>query len=384
MRKTVALLVLNPFTNDSRVLKEALSLKHAGYEPFIVALHESSLAEVDLVQGIPVRRIRLFTRRWPRIIPVQVLKYLEWLWRASLLARKSDYLHCNDLQTLPVGALARLFRRKRVRVVYDAHEFETNDVANEARWRIRTKEFMERALIRHADATLTVSDSIAVEYSRMYPIEKPTLVLNCPPLIPVPQADLFRERLGISTDSIIFLYQGGLAPGRGIESIMDTFGSLPDSQRVVVFMGYGPMTDIIRRAASNSPNIFYHPAVAPDVLPEFTASADVGLCLIQNLCRSYYYCLPNKLFEYLMAGLPVLVSDLYELRRIVEEHAIGWVVPDNQENAILDAIQDIDRKVLASYGQAVLHCREQYHWGEQENRLLQVYEKLSLKASASR
>lgn len=376
MRKTVALLALNPFTNDSRVLKEALSLRDSGYAPSVIALHENSLAETDSTQGIPVHRIRLFTRNWPKIMPIQILKYVEWLWRAFLLARKSDYLHCNDLQTLPIGAVARLIRGKRVRIVYDAHEFEINDVANEAEWRIRIKAFMERALIKFADTTITVSDSIAVEYARMYAIEKPELVMNCPPLIPELQANLFRERLGIAADSIIFLYQGGLAPGRGIEKIIRTFNRLPNHQRVVVFMGYGPMVEDVLQAAANSPNIFFHPAVAPDVLPKFTASADVGLCLIQNLCRSYYYCLPNKLFEYLMASLPVVVSDLPELRRMVADHAIGWIVPENQGSAIDDVIQQIDRQALASRKQAIRLCRDRYHWGEQEIKLLQAYKKL--------
>lgn len=379
MNKTVALLVLNPFTNDSRVLKEAQSLKRAGYEPFVVALHESDLPERETVHGIDVQRVRLLSRGWPKVLPVQLFKYVEWLWRAFLLARKAAIVHCNDLPTLPAGAVARMLSLKRTRVVYDAHEFEINDVANEPRWKIRVKSLMERFWIRHADATMTVSESIAEEYVRMYGIAKPALVLNCPPLAPPPKADIFRSTLGIAKDAIIFLYQGGLAPGRGIEPIIDAFKRMPDDKRVVVFMGYGPLAGSIAHAAAASPNIYYHPAVSPDDLPSYTASADVGLCLIENLCLSYFYCLPNKLFEYIMASLPVVVSDLPELRRMVTDHAIGWIVPDDQENAINNAIQHIDRQALASCEQAMRRCREQYHWGEQENKLLQVYEKLNAK-----
>ncbi|CAB3649214.1 glycosyltransferase family 4 protein [Achromobacter dolens] len=379
MNKTVALLVLNPFTNDSRVLKEAQSLKRAGYEPFVVALHESGLPERETVHGIDVRRVRLLSRGWPKVLPVQLFKYVEWLWRAFLLARKAAIVHCNDLPTLPAGAVARMLGRKRTRVVYDAHEFEINDVANEPRWKIRVKSMMERFWIRHADATMTVSESIAEEYVRMYGIAKPALVLNCPPLAPPPKADIFRSTLGIAKDAIIFLYQGGLAPGRGIEPIIDAFKRMPDDKRVVVFMGYGPLAGSIAQAAAASANIYYHPAVSPDDLPSYTASADVGLCLIENLCLSYFYCLPNKLFEYIMASLPVVVSDLPELRRMVTDHAIGWIVPDGQETAITNAIQHIDRQALASCEQAMRRCRELYHWGEQEKKLLQVYKKLNAK-----
>jgi glycosyltransferase involved in cell wall biosynthesis len=359
------------------VLKEALSLKHAGYQPQVIALHENNLAEEEIVQSIPVRRIRLPSRGWPRILPVQAFKYLEWLWRAFFLARQSDILHCNDLQTLPVGAMARILSRKRSRVVYDAHELEINDVANESRWMIRIKQIMERILIRHADATITVSESIAAEYSRMYGIEKPALVLNCPPLTPLPHADIFREKLSIPRDSIIFLYQGGLAPGRGIESLMAAFRDLPDRKRVVVFMGYGPLADAIKQAASQYPNIFYYAAVSPAVLPAYTASADVGLCLIENLCLSYYYCLPNKLFEYLMAGLPVLVSDLQELRRFVQEHPVGQIVAGGNVQSIQKAVMQLDSTTIEAYGKDVLATRLIFHWAAQEKTLLTVYSRVS-------
>lgn len=377
MRKTVALLVLNPFTNDSRVLKEALSLKHAGYDPFVVALHEQGLAEQDTVHGIVVKRIRLLSRGWPKVLPIQVFKYFEWLWRAFLLSHKAHIVHCNDLPTLPAGAVARMLSRKRTRVVYDAHEFEINDVANEPRWKIRVKSFMERFWIRHADATMTVSESIADEYVRMYGIPKPALVLNCPPLAPLPEADIFRSTLGIPQDAIIFLYQGGLAAGRGIEPIIEAFKGLPDSRRVVVFMGYGPMASAIKQAAAEHRNIYYHPAVSPDVLPAYTASADVGLCLIENLCLSYFYCLPNKLFEYLMAGLPVIVSDLQELRRFVRAHPVGPVLPGTDDESIRQAVAQLDEIALAGYADAVRSVRSVFHWQAQESVLLDVYARLS-------
>lgn len=377
MSKTVALLVLNPFTNDSRVLKEALSLKRAGYAPLVVALHEQGLAERETVHGIAVIRIRLFSRGWPKVLPVQVFKYFEWLWRAFLLARKSDLVHCNDLPTLPAGAVARLLSRKRTRVVYDAHEFEINDAANEPHWKIRIKSQMERFWIRHADATLTVSESIADEYVRMYGIAKPALVLNCPPLAPLPDADIFRETFGIPQDTLIFLYQGGMAPGRGIESIIAAFRDMPDDKRVVVFMGYGPMVGAIQQAAARHSTIYYHPAVSPDVLPAYTASADVGLCLIENLCLSYFYCLPNKLFEYLMAGLPVMVSDLQELRRFVECNAIGPVLPGGDAQSIRQAVAQLDPIAIETYADAVKSARKTFHWQAQEDVLLDVYARLS-------
>ncbi|MNR18243.1 hypothetical protein D3C85_1349630 [compost metagenome] len=144
-------------------------------------------------------------------------------------------------------------------------------------------------------------------------------------------------------------------------------------------MGYGPMAGVIQQAASEHPNIFYHPAVSPDVLPAYTASADVGLCLIENLCLSYYYCLPNKLFEYLMAGLPVLVSDLQELRRFVQEHPVGQIVLQSDSTAIREAVMAMDDAAIDSHTQAALEARTQFHWQAQERVLLEVYAQVGLR-----
>lgn len=147
---------------------------------------------------------------------------------------------------------------------------------------------------------------------------------------------------------------------------------MPDNSRVVVFMGYGPLATMIQDAAATHGNIYYHPAVSPDVLPAYTASADVGLCLIENLCLSYNYCLPNKLFEYLMAGLPVLVSDLQELRRFVRQHPVGPIVATDAQ-AIRNTATGIDRIQISAYRQAVHTARTIFHWQAQERELLRVY-----------
>lgn len=369
----IASVVLNSFINDSRVLKSARSLRAHGHEVKVVALHEKGLPECEAVGDIDVQRIKLSTKDWSKNRLVQLIKYLEFLLRSMGLYRYAEVVHCNDLNALPVGALLKVLSLGRIKVVYDAHEYESNQVPNQSRLSIKLLQLLEGGLIRFADAVITVSEGIAREYARLYVIEKPTLVLNCPLYQEVEKKDRFRERFGISPEATIFLYQGGVSGGRGIERILDTFASLADPRLVVVVMGYGPLVGLVEAYAAKYDNIFYHPAVAPEGLLEYTASADCGLCLIEDSCFSYRYCLPNKLFEYIMAGLPALVSGLPELKGLVIEEGIGEVIDKDDCEGLAEAIErfkDLDRSRLRAN---LLRTARKYCWEEQETALAAIY-----------
>lgn len=375
--KTVANIVLNAFTNDSRVLKEAVSLHKNGYGVTVVALHENGLEEKEEIQGIPVHRVWLRSRDWPKNRPVQLLKYFEFIYKVVKAYKSYDILHCNDLNTLPVGVLVKKFLNKRVKVVYDAHEYEINDKPGQSRLSIKLHYLLEKSFIGYADKVITVSNGIAEAYARQYGIEKPALVLNTPYLQKkVERKDLFRKRFGITHDKVICLYQGGLSRGRGIEVLLEAFKAV-DKRFVIVFMGYGPLEGLIREEAARHDNIFFHEAVRPDILLDYTGSADFGISTIENSCLSYYYCLPNKMFEYLMAEIPVIVSSLYEMKRIVEQENIGVVASENTPEALRRAIEKIvtlDRRLLLDN---IIKLKTYYCWEEQEKTLLQTYKEIS-------
>ena len=370
--KKVTLIVLNNFTNDSRVLKEAISLKNGGYAVTVVALHEGELLEFETIEGIDVHRIRLKSRLWTKVRMVQILKYLEFIYRLIKEYRDIDIVHCNDLVTLPLGVILQKFNKK-IKIVYDAHEYETETHYSKG-VRKKIAQILEKRLIGYANAVLTVSDKIANEYVRLYNIKKPALVLNTPPLKEVEKKDIFRQRFNIEAEKTIFLYQGSLNRGRGIELILETFTTV--TKGVVVFMGYGMLEPLIKEYAQKYNNIFFHEAVAPEVVLDYTSSADFGLSLIEDSCLSYRYCLPNKMFEYTMVGMAVIVSNLPEMRRIVEEYGVGVVVQDKSVDGLKDAIAKavvLDKNTLAHNIQKL---RLKYNWQEQEQVLLKVYNEL--------
>jgi len=374
--KKVTSLVLNNFTNDSRVLKENISLQKAGYYVNVVALYDITLKEYEKVQNVPVSRIRLKTRNWSKNKAIQLIKYLEFLFRVVKQYKNSDIIHCNDLNSLPIGVIIKKFFNRKVKIVYDAHEYEINDIPNQSTKSIKIKFYIEKFFIKYADKVITVSNAIADEYVKLYDIEKPALVLNTPSFKAIKKKNIFRETLGIDNKNRIFLYQGGLSKGRGIEILLNVFKTIKNDEVVIVFMGYGPLESLIEEASKEYKNIYLHKTVPPEILLDYTSSADFGISTIEDCCLSYRYCLPNKMFEYLMAEIPVVVSNLYEMKRLVESNGIGIVAQQNTTEGLIVAIKEainLDKKQLEVNIQKV---KSVYNWENQEKVLLSVYKDL--------
>lgn len=370
----VANIVLNDFTNDSRVLKISKTLGKSGANVTVFAMHNEGLAEFSKEEFFTTERVKLSSRKWSKRRIIQVVKYIEFIFRTFSRTKGYDHIHCNDLNSLPIGVMRKLASSK-VKLIYDAHEYETemNGVKGVEKKIIK---IMEKLLIGFADKVITVSDSIAEEYVRLYNIEKPHLVLNCPAYIDVSKNNLFRESFAIHAEQKIFLYQGALNKGRGIEILLEAFKKLNDSKKVLVVMGYGELERMVKLEADNSANIFFQPAVKPEVVLNYTSSADFGVSFIEDSCLSYRYCLPNKMFEYTMAGLPVLVSNLVEMKKFVEEHSVGVVSDENTVNGFYDAFSKIEEFDYESLKSNLKKVRKSYCWESQEVELLKAYKEL--------
>ncbi|GAB5477332.1 MAG: glycosyltransferase [Marinobacter nauticus] len=376
VKKKIVNIVLNNYVNDARVSKTSSSLSRNDHEVEIVAVHADGLSVSETKDGVNVTRVKVITKNLPKTKPVQLLKYFEFLVRVFFRYRnKVDIVHCNDLNAMPVGYLLKKFSKNKVSIIYDCHEYETERDGMSS-FEKRILKFFERYLIKFADSVLTVSDSIARCYSEDYGIDKPKLVLNCPVLTEEKKRDLFRETFGIRPDQTVFLYQGGLKSGRGIELILEAFADLESDRNVLVCMGYGPLEAAIQEKARKYNTVFFHPAVNQDVLLKYTSSADYGILFYEDTCLNHRYCSPNKIFEYLMAGLPVLTSNLYEIRRLVEKEGVGIVAEENTvesfRNAVIASLEQDYSAIQAN----VFNARKKYCWEEQEKVLKEVYDNI--------
>ena len=372
----VANLVFNSFINDSRVEKTSNSLANNGYRVEVIAHLDKGLKEIEQKNGYMVKRLGYLDRTVTKSKIGKLKAYLTFLKESVLYCKDFDILHCNDINMLPIAVIVKKYFNKNVKIVYDAHEYETETYALHGIQKKITK-LNEKSLIKYADRVITVSDSIANEYVNLYNIKKPALVLNAPPYKEIKRQDRFREAFGIEGKTI-FLYQGGLGKNRGVELLLEVFKAIEDDESVMIFMGYGELEELIIEASQEHKNIFFHQAVSPDVLLDYTVSADFGIATIEDSCLSYRYCLPNKLFEYIMAEVPLIVSNLPEMSKVVKDNEIGVVLEEETIHGVTEAIKKavaLDKKAINGNLKKV---KQNYNWEEQEKILLKVYKELSV------
>jgi len=376
----IAALVINAFTHDTRVQKEAKALARAGYRVRVFALHGPGLPREKARDGYTVEWIHLRSRPWGTSLAIRLLKYLEFCVRAvcRICSRRPDVVHAHDVNALvPAYVAARLCR---ARLVYDAHELWAERRATLLRSNLarRLVRWIEGVLSRRADAVVTVNPSIAGLLARQYHIPTPVVVMHCQEYQEVERNDVLRRELGIPPDRRIVIYAGLFAPGRGLETLVEAAGYL--DQAVVVLMGKDGMNGRLQRLVAERglrDRVFIRAPVSPDDVTRYLASADVGVMPTQDVDLSYHYSAGNKLFHYLMAGIPVAVSDQPEKRRIVETYGVGVVFDQTDPRSIacaINALLEDEATYRAMCERARRAVREVLNWDVEARKLLDLYE----------
>ena len=286
--------------------------------------------------------------------------------------------HASDLYTLP--AMRAAARQHRARLVYDARELYPYVASTVRRpWVRAVWRFVEGRHIHHADAVFTVSDSIAERLAQTYGLPRPTVLHNVPPYRAVTSSGYLRAQTGVAPGTIVLLHQGQIQRGRGgvllVEAMREVEGA------VLVFLGGGPLKPMLQQHVAEAglgDRIRFLNPVPPDALLPITASADVGITLLEDTCLNHRFALPNKLFEYLMAGLPVLASDLPEIRGVVETFDVGRVVDPAARTALVKTLQHMvdDKEARARWAGHTPRVFETFSWEKASQRFTQTYQKL--------
>jgi len=372
--------VLNNFRFDGRVLKETKSIADNYFDKiYIAALWEDGVDEKEILDAKrEIWRVRLRSRKLPKDMFFQTLKYIEWIVKIYFRYKEEKVLvvHCHDLAALPVGVLFKLC--KRTRVIYDAHELETEQeigYREKPSLRKRISCLIERLLIPAADAMITVSPSIQRWYAEHFPQVPIDLVRN----IPANSQSLggtypLRSQLKIPDNALLFLYLGILASGRGIQIALNAFRDLHVSHHLA-FMGSGPLHEEIIDAIKDCPRFHLLNPVPPHEVVHYSSGADVGICLYEDTCLSLRYSLPNKLFESLLGGVPVLASDLPDQAAIVRAYNAGWVVQNNTES-IANFLIGLTAEEVKRMRSGLTERVKDLSWDSEAQVLLCLYKKV--------
>ncbi|WP_420454407.1 glycosyltransferase [Rubrivirga sp.] len=282
--------------------------------------------------------------------------------RAAARERPAGLLLASDLYTLP--ALAPAARRHGAALVYDARElYAALDSAHGRPWVGRFWGAVERRFARRADAVLTVGDAIADRLADRAGIARPTVLYNAPERAGrVGARGALGRELSLPDDGrVVVLYQGLFRHGRGLPALVEATRRV-DGVRLVL-IGEGALADDLDAARETlGDRLVVHPFVPPDRLATLTPGADLGACLIEPLTESLRLSLPNKLFEYLAAGVPVLASPLPEIRAVVDR-GVGVLADPSDSESVADALRralDPDRR--ARWASAAPDALAPYTW----------------------
>jgi glycosyltransferase involved in cell wall biosynthesis len=367
--KKIIISVTNDLVSDQRVHRTALTLHEAGFDVVLVGrILPNSLI---LPEGpyrmhrmkVPFRKGFLF-----------YTTYNIWLF-FFLLIRKSDALLSNDLDTLPANFI--ISKIKSIPLIFDSHELFTEVpelVHRPFIKKIWTR--IEMMLLPRIKFGFTVCNSIAEIYRKNYNVNF-EVVRNLPcKSIPGPSVEkTFDDK------KKIIIYQGSLNIGRGIELVIEAMKYLDNF--LFIIAGEGDISKQLHELAKHpglEGKIHFLGKIPFSDLFKYTVQADLGISLEENLGMNYFYALPNKLFDYIQAQVPVLTSDFPEMGAIVRKYNIGFTTNERDAGKLAKIIEKTfeDKKKINTWKENLKTARLELCWENEKEKLINILKKTGL------
>ena len=359
----------NDISTDNRVNKVALMLLDLGYDVLWVGRKLKSSSPLN--RTYKTHRLKLFFTKG-------ALFYAEFNVRLFffLLTQKSDILLANDLDTLLANFLVSRLKRKEL--VYDTHEYflgvpeiQDNGLAKGV-WT-----FIERWIFPQLKTVFTVNNSIANLYEQDYGI-RPKVFRNISP-VNLPEKKKTRQELGLPADKQIIINQGsGMNVDRGIEEAFEAILKLDNT--ILLLVGSGDVIPKLKQKVEerNAQNkVMFVDRVPYQDLLQYTLNADVGISLDKDTNINYRFSLPNKLFDYIHCGSPVVCSNVIEVRSIVDEYGLGKSIEKVTPTNIAKALTVVLKKSKASYQDSLSVASKNLTWEKEKVGVEEVYKNIA-------
>jgi glycosyltransferase involved in cell wall biosynthesis len=367
----IAFSVTNCICHDQRVLKIAETVSRLNCNIIIIGRKSGDCCNYDSVPFKTKRFKMLFKRGFLfyKFFNIRIFFYL--------LFHKYDLLVSNDLDTLlPNYIVAKL---KQLPLVYDSHEYFTGvpEIQNRpfVKW---VWELIEKSIFPRLKYVITVSEPIASLYENMYHV-RPLVVRNFSKNADhiTPYA---RQEIDVPTNDLVLIIQGtGINIDKGAEELIDAVNISYEVTLLVV--GSGDVVPQLKHRVKElniGHKVKFIPTVSWEKLMKYTKSADIGMCIEKDTNLNYRYSLPNKLFDYIAAGIPVIASDLPETGKIISENGCGMIISFVTPEKISNALSELkDNPVkLAELKRNAIVTSKKLTWEIESEKVKEFYNKV--------
>jgi len=302
-----------------------------------------------------------------------LIQYAIFILQKSLKFRPT-HITCHNSMLLPLSWLAAKF--SGALLIYTPHELETERTHLKGLQK-RIEKVSERVFISSCAEVVVVCEPIAKWYVTRYKLKNVWTIRNLPKTLDVSiknkDRNLLRKIFKIPADSLVVIYQGIFGPARGTSELLKIFSSVECREIHLVLMGLGDESDVleIKSHVDKYSNIHFQPAVPMKDIVSYTASADIGIFISDITSLSYRYALPNKFFEYLHGGLPVIVSgNLEYLSGIVMGNQLGWV---SQFSDVKDTVVSIQPAEVETFKNKVVDYAKDAVWETDAIQYKKIY-----------
>ncbi len=367
LKESIAICTTSDISTDYRLHKMALTMLKAGHKPYFVARKRKGYKNIS--DSFPVKIMAMFFEKGP-------LFYLEFNIRLFfyLLSKPPDIIFSVDLDSLPASRFAKMFNRKSL--IFDSHEYFPEVPELQHRPAIKKVwQLLERWIIPGIDFGVTVCEPIADIYKEKY--NKTFKVIRNLPL-----ANKTEETLPKTKNSeFTMIYQGAVNIGRGLKESVESLLYLKNVNLIIVGNGdlFGEIKELIE-AHKLSHRVILTGRIPFQEIKKHTKKADLGLCIMENIGLNYYYSLPNRIFDYIQLGVPILAIDFPEIKKVVEGYDVGLCVSSLDPKKLAEAITQIreNGERFKSWKTNTSTAASELVWENEEQTLIDILTMISL------
>jgi len=364
-------ITINPIVFERRILNQADSARDAGHKVMIVSLDPPDKGAETIQFEYEVCPLKTPFHKGG------VLKFLHFNWKVFrfLLDEHVEIIHCHDLWVLPAAVILSLL--KKCPLIYDAHEFYSGlEVFNRNKIRKNIWMTIEYLAIPRVSVLITVSEPLVDLYRKKYHyLKESTVIRNLPKTEQLPDK---REPL-IDTPEPVILFQGHFRPGRGLFNLLEAFSQTEGIHLVMI--GGGELEEELKKIVKSKnleKRVSFLGYIPTTDLIQTTARADLGIALFEPTSINYTYALPNKFFEYIMAGIPVMASNIDTLKDYIDSYKVGLTVDPSDVPGIRQTILDmiINKNKIIQWRENARKASTELNWESEARKMNQIYEKV--------